>query len=911
VNLRTLLPPLLLALSGCGSNLATTRALSMRDVSFPLRDMRFPSGLRVVIEEDHRTPTVGVFTVVGSGSTSDPPGKEGLAHYVEHLAFRARPDGKTSVWHLLQRAGAGAWNGATGFDETTFYEVGPKEALPGLLLLEGVRLLAPTRAITKETADVEREVVRSELRQRNETGYDGPILGFMQAAVFPADHPYSRPVIGTHESLSAITFEDAEGFAKAHYRPENMTIVIVGDVDLKAVGSVVEESLPAELRAGKPGVAIAPRMPVKAPEPVETEPGPMLRREAAVATPEIWLGWSLPRGFDGDSYIESFAQGMAASAISGAFWSDSDIVGARSSLVRGKEASLMLVKVSLATGAHPESSANHALNRLVGLWMVTSDSGERTRQETLFVSRQRSAVTAMMLDAESLVARGSDRAEFTHFSGDPGMFSKELRATMKLDFSHVIDFSYRYLTRERARVVLVSPPPGGAAAPPSTMSAGSAPLDDLGAATFDAATVRAFMRPPGVREYRNLTLPNGLEVVIGRRAGLPVVTVGLSFHGGAATSDPIGAMEVADQLATPRTTWQGEPAEFGAHLRSYGTRESFEYVYRGSSGNVANMIASLGERVRSMHVTSHQMVVYGRDILPFLARAELRPEIVADRAFSKALFGELGYGRVATAKDLEAVREGDVTRWLDATHVPRNAVLAIVGEIDPDAVARLVVDELGGWSSDQAAQAPPAAPTIASGPGTSVSFVVTPRPGATQSQLRFGCLLPPPDRGSLAQYDLAANVSQEQLTDIVRRKLGASYGFHGAIVALRGGATELVVQGDVETASTGRALAAMREALTSFAQGKLDSQAIDRARLRLASHFGVAFDTTRSLVSAILDARNRGASLASIDAYAEDLIRPSPAEIGAVFARCLAGRPVVSIVGDEPAVRAAITEAWP
>ena len=79
---RTLLPLLALALSGCGSNLATTRALSMRDVSFPLRDMRFPSGLRVVIEEDHRTPTVGVFAVVGSGSTSDPPGKEGLAQHL-------------------------------------------------------------------------------------------------------------------------------------------------------------------------------------------------------------------------------------------------------------------------------------------------------------------------------------------------------------------------------------------------------------------------------------------------------------------------------------------------------------------------------------------------------------------------------------------------------------------------------------------------------------------------------------------------------------------------------------------------------------------------------------------------------------------------------------------------------------
>lgn len=372
MNLRSLAPPLLfLALSGCGGaagNIATTRALTMRDVSFPLRDMRFPSGLRVVIEEDHRTPTVGVFAVVGSGSTSDPPGKEGLAHYVEHLAFRARPDAKTSVWHLLQRAGAGAWNGSTSFDSTVFYEVGPKEALPGLLLLEGVRLLAPTNAIAKETADVEREVVRSELRQRNETGFDGPILGFMQAAVFPASHPYSRPVIGTHESLSAITFEDAEGFANAHYRPENMTIVIVGDVDLQAVGRVVEESLPAELRAGKPGIKIEPRLSATAPEPVETEAVPMIRREAAVATPEIWIGWSLPRGFDGDSYLERFAQARLGAVMAAAQRHDSDIVGASTALIRGKEASLLLCKVSLITGAHVDRSARQALDQIAYSW---------------------------------------------------------------------------------------------------------------------------------------------------------------------------------------------------------------------------------------------------------------------------------------------------------------------------------------------------------------------------------------------------------------------------------------------------------------------------------------------------------------------------------------------------------------
>src|ERR1700734_340593 len=163
---RAALPRLLVLLAvlvcACGASPAP-RALIMRDVSFPLRDLHFPSGLRVIVEEDHRATVVGVFSLVGAGSTSDPPGKEGLAHYVEHLAFRSRPDGKNSVWSLIERAGAGAWNASTSLDETLYWDVGPKEALPSLLLLEGVRLLAPVSNITPEVAGVELQVVRNEL----------------------------------------------------------------------------------------------------------------------------------------------------------------------------------------------------------------------------------------------------------------------------------------------------------------------------------------------------------------------------------------------------------------------------------------------------------------------------------------------------------------------------------------------------------------------------------------------------------------------------------------------------------------------------------------------------------------------------------------------------------------------------
>src|SRR5438067_473859 len=85
----------------------------------------------------------GNVNVVRSGSSSDPKGKEGLAHYVEHLAFQSRPFGDQSFADLLDVAGAVDRNAATDFDSTTFYEIGPASALRELLRAEAVRMVIP------------------------------------------------------------------------------------------------------------------------------------------------------------------------------------------------------------------------------------------------------------------------------------------------------------------------------------------------------------------------------------------------------------------------------------------------------------------------------------------------------------------------------------------------------------------------------------------------------------------------------------------------------------------------------------------------------------------------------------------------------------------------------------------------
>src|SRR5216684_2554507 len=101
-----------------GINVVHKQGLQLKPVQFPLRTFALPSGLRIVVEKDSRTPLAGVFVVVGSGSSSDPAGKEGLAHYVEHLAFRTRAGGADSFWDQLDHSGGVDRNASTTFDST-------------------------------------------------------------------------------------------------------------------------------------------------------------------------------------------------------------------------------------------------------------------------------------------------------------------------------------------------------------------------------------------------------------------------------------------------------------------------------------------------------------------------------------------------------------------------------------------------------------------------------------------------------------------------------------------------------------------------------------------------------------------------------------------------------------------------
>jgi predicted Zn-dependent peptidase len=211
-------------------------------------ESRLPNGLRLIISEDHLAPVAAVNVWYAVGSKHEEPGKTGFAHLFEHVMFQGSAHvGKAEHIALVQAAG-GTMNGTTWLDRTNYFETMPSHQLELALWLEADRMGTLLDALSQENLDNQREVVKNEKRWSYDNRPYGSWNEKMLGAVFPPEHPYHHPTIGSMDDLDAASVEDVSAFFRLHYAPNNAVLSVVGDVDPEAVRAWVEKyfgSIPA------------------------------------------------------------------------------------------------------------------------------------------------------------------------------------------------------------------------------------------------------------------------------------------------------------------------------------------------------------------------------------------------------------------------------------------------------------------------------------------------------------------------------------------------------------------------------------------------------------------------------------------------------------------------------------------
>jgi zinc protease len=228
------------------------------------------NGLRLIVKEDHRAPTVVHQVWYRAGSMDESPGTTGVAHVLEHMMFKGtRRFGLGEFSRLVAEAG-GRDNAFTSTDFTVYHEQVHRDRLPLAMQLEADRMA--NLVIRPEDFAREIKVVMEERRRSYEDRPRSLLIENLLSTAFAA-HPYKWPTIGWMEDLENMSWRDARDWYKHWYAPNNAIVVVVGDVVPQQVlawarryyGALARKATPARKTLAEPAQRGPKRVTVKAP----------------------------------------------------------------------------------------------------------------------------------------------------------------------------------------------------------------------------------------------------------------------------------------------------------------------------------------------------------------------------------------------------------------------------------------------------------------------------------------------------------------------------------------------------------------------------------------------------------------------------------------------------------------------
>src|ERR1700754_1220286 len=221
------------------------------DTSADVRRTTLPGGLRVVTEYIPSVHSASVGVWVGVGSRDEGSSVAGAAHFLEHLLFKSTPT-RTAV-EIAQAVDAvgGELNAFTAREHTCYYaHVLDTDLELAVDLVADVVLRGRCAA---DDVEVERDVVLEEISMRDDDPED--TLGDVFLSAMFGEHPVGRPVIGSVESVSAMTRAQLHSFHVRRYVPERMVVAVAGNVEHDDVVALVREHFGSKLVRGRDPVA--------------------------------------------------------------------------------------------------------------------------------------------------------------------------------------------------------------------------------------------------------------------------------------------------------------------------------------------------------------------------------------------------------------------------------------------------------------------------------------------------------------------------------------------------------------------------------------------------------------------------------------------------------------------------------
>lgn len=260
-------------------------ASAQAETSGKITDFTLENGMQVVVVEDHRAPVVQHMLWYRAGSADEPKGSSGVAHFLEHLLFKATDKLDAGEFSATVAANGGRDNAFTSYDYTAYFQRIAADRLDLMMTMEADRM--KNIRLTPENIATERDVIIEERNQRTENNPQALFGEQINAAQY-LNHRYGTPIIGWMHEMQELDLEDALGFYELYYSPNNTVLVVSGDVTPEEVRVLAEEhygpiprnpDLPERLRTE---------------EPRQNAERRVIFRDARVAQPYVYRSYLVP-----------------------------------------------------------------------------------------------------------------------------------------------------------------------------------------------------------------------------------------------------------------------------------------------------------------------------------------------------------------------------------------------------------------------------------------------------------------------------------------------------------------------------------------------------------------------------------------------------------------------------------------
>ena len=460
---------------------ASARVIALPEITYTRFSL--PNGLRVVFHEDHSTPVVAVNVWYHVGSMNESAGRTGFAHLFEHMMFQGFQGYPYAFGATMDELGA-ARNGSTNTDRTNYYEVVPSNFLDTALFMEAGRMGRLLETVTQERLDNQRDVVKNEKRQRIDNQPYGQAFSRLMSALYPPEHPYSWPVIGSMEDLTAASLEDVSAFFRTYYAPNNATLVLAGDFDPAKARALVEQHFSAITRGA----------PVKRPQPAQPRLDREIREEMedSVQLPRIYMAWhSTPRFSKAEAAADLLASvlgGGKSSRLYKALQFDRQIV---QDAFAGNPASELAGQFLVMATAKPGQNLDE-IQRIIDAEIAKLKTTPVTAEELerAYVEYE----SHFILDLQTVLGKAEQLNAYATLLDDPGYLDKDLARYRSITAADLQQAAREYLTDKR--IVLSVVP---RRTPPAATTAGgqkpAAPATAVSAAPPSAPPAAPAARP--------------------------------------------------------------------------------------------------------------------------------------------------------------------------------------------------------------------------------------------------------------------------------------------------------------------------------------------------------------------------------------------------------------------------------